>query len=348
MSFTDDIPKAAKHSNAACAQMERHGIPSTPENYTVWYAYVSEWNLDLRRELDAIIENNESFSPDKNFEIYQKYFGVEAQGAAMQKASAQIQANVDQVMNVIAEASGEAENYGNVLQSQAGGIDENTGSEEMKRFVETMMRETSAMVEQNKVLQNQLEQSSAEIEDLRSDLETVQHEALTDGLTEIANRKKFDLAMQETSIAAKDNGQPLCLFMTDINHFKKFNDTYGHQTGDQVLRLVAAILRKTITGDGLPARYGGEEFGVILPNTQLDDAVAVAEQVRATVAAKRMRKKQSGDDLGNITVSIGVALYRPGEALTEFIKRADDGLYYAKNAGRNQVVPETKLSKAAE
>lgn len=115
-----------------------------------------------------------------------------------------------------------------------------------------------------------------------------------------------------------------------------------------MLRLVAAILRKTITGDGLPARYGGEEFGVVLPNTQLNDAVAVAEQVRATVAAKRMRKKQSGDDLGNITVSIGVALYRPGEALTEFIKRAGDGLYYAKNAGRNQVAPETKLSKAAE
>ena len=220
----------------------------------------------------------------------------------MQKTSEQIQANVDQVMNVIAEASGGAEHYGNVLQSQAGGLDENTSADEMQVFIKTIMQETGAMVAQNKALQSQLEQSSAEIEDLRSDLETVQNEALTDRLAEIANRKKFDLSMLEASRTAMSTGQPLCLFMTDIDHFKKFNDTYGHETGDQVLRLVAAILRKTITGD----------------------------------------------DLGNITVSIGVALYRPGEALTDFIKRADDGLYYAKNTGRNQVVPETKLSNAAE
>lgn len=176
----------------------------------------------------------------------------------------------------------------------------------------------------------------------------MQHEALTDGLTEIANRKKFDISVREAAGQAMESGSPLCLFMTDIDHFKKFNDTFGHQTGDQVLRLVASILRRTISEDGLPARYGGEEFGVVLPNVELSDAVHIAEQVRIAVASKRMRKKQSGDDLGNVTVSIGVSRYRPGESLGDFIKRADDGLYFAKNAGRNQVVPETKLSKAAE
>lgn len=228
MNFTDDIAKGIKHSNGACAQMERYGIPSTPENYTVWYAYVSGWNLDLKRELDEIIQNNQSFSPEKNGEIFEKYFGIDAQGAAVQNTSEQIQANVDQVMNVIAEASGGAENYGNVLQSQAGGLDENTPADEMQVFIKTIMQETGAMVAQNKVLQSQLEQSSAEIEDLRSDLKTVQNEALTDGLTGIANRKKFDLSMLEASRTAMSTGQPLCLFMTDIDHFKKFNDTYGH------------------------------------------------------------------------------------------------------------------------
>lgn len=75
MNFTDDIPKATKHSHAAAAQMERQGVADTSENYTVWYAYVSEWNLDLKRELDEIIQNNQSFTPEKCAEIYEKYFG---------------------------------------------------------------------------------------------------------------------------------------------------------------------------------------------------------------------------------------------------------------------------------
>lgn len=348
MNFADDIPQASKHSQAAFELMEKHGIPATPENHCVWYAYVAERNQDLKKALDTLISNNQSFTPDKNLEIYQQYFDNSAAGEAVQNTSAKIQANVKEVMSAISEASDGAENYGNVLETQAGGLSENSSVEEMKAFVQTMMKETNAMVQQNKQLQGQLEKSSEEIDGLRKDLETVQHEALTDGLTEIANRKKFDIAMQDAGAQAMETGEPLCLFMTDIDHFKKFNDTFGHQTGDQVLRLVASVLRKTITGDGVPARYGGEEFGVVLPNTELSDAVHLAEQVRVAVASKRMRKKQSGDDLGNITVSIGVSLYRPGEALADLIKRADDGLYYAKNAGRNQVIPETKLSNAAE
>jgi diguanylate cyclase len=327
--------------------MEKHGILATPENYAVWYAYATESNLDLKKAIDAHIGANKSFSPEKNAELHATFIDAAAGGQAVRRTSDEIKTRVDDAMATIAEASDGAETYGNVLQTQVGGLTESTTVQELQKFVQTMMAATNAMVEQNQQLQTRLESSSSEIASLREDLVNVQNEALTDGLTEIANRKKFDMFMTDSVAAAVKSGAPVCLFMTDIDHFKKFNDTYGHQTGDQVLRLVASILRRNAPEGCLPARYGGEEFGVILPNTTLDAAMTVAEQVRQAVASKRMRKKQSGDDLGNITVSIGVAQYKPGESVSELIKRADDGLYFAKNAGRNQVVPETKLSNAA-
>src|SRR3546814_5632465 len=100
---------------------------------------------------------------------------------------------------------------------------------------------------------------------------------------------------------ATRNNTPLSLIMVDIDHFKKFNDTYGHQTGDVVLRLVAQILRTNVESGDTAARYGGEEFAVILPDTALSPACVVGERLRRQVAGKRMRKKKEGADLGNRT-----------------------------------------------
>ena len=143
-------------------------------------------------------------------------------------------------------------------------------------------------------------------------------------------------------------GPQFTVAMVDVDHFKKFNDTHGHQTGDHVLKFVGAMLKNAVKASDLPARYGGEEFALILPNTDLSSAVALAESIRVAVASKRLRKKQTGDDIGNITMSLGVSQYRPGESLSALIKRADDGLYQAKGLGRNQVVAETELSAVAD
>jgi diguanylate cyclase len=130
------------------------------------------------------------------------------------------------------------------------------------------------------------------------------------------------------------------LVMCDIDHFKTFNDTWGHQTGDQVLRLVANCLSENVKGRDTAARYGGEEFAVILPQTSLADAVGLADQIRGKVESKKLVKKSTGDILGMITISMGVAQYNPQESLDEFVARADTCLYAAKHAGRNRVVCE--------
>jgi diguanylate cyclase len=125
--------------------------------------------------------------------------------------------------------------------------------------------------------------------------------------------------------------------LTDIDHFKKFNDTYGHQTGDQVLRLVALAVKQNVKGHDVACRYGGEEFAVLLPHTSLRQAVTVAEHIRRAVLTKELVKRSTGENLGRITISIGVSSFVAQDTVQSMIARADAALYAAKAAGRNLV-----------
>ena len=178
----------------------------------------------------------------------------------------------------------------------------------------------------------------AEIDGLRRDLQAAWSEARTDGLTGLANRKHFDQALRLAAAQALEQGIAACLLLADIDHFKQFNDVYGHALGDQVLRLVASLLRHNVKGQDLVARYGGEEFAVILPATRLADAATLADRLRELVASRRVQLKDRGQTLGRVTLSIGVAEFRPGERCADWIARADGALYQAKREGRNRVV----------
>ena len=129
--------------------------------------------------------------------------------------------------------------------------------------------------------------------------------------------------------------------MTDIDHFKAFNDNFGHLTGDQVLRLVAMSVKANVKGQDTAARYGGEEFAIILPNTVLRSAITVADHIRKAVMTKELMKRSTGEHLGRITISLGVATLRKGDTIASLIERADSCLYAAKRHGRNRVMCET-------
>jgi diguanylate cyclase len=135
-----------------------------------------------------------------------------------------------------------------------------------------------------------------------------------------------------------ETNTPLALIMSDLDHFKSFNDKFGHTVGDQVLRIVGSALKKRVKGEDIAARYGGEEFGIILPKTSIGGAAALADDIRATVASKKLVKKDGKTDYGVITMSLGATCYEPGEPINEFIERADNALYEAKKFGRNRVM----------
>jgi diguanylate cyclase len=140
-----------------------------------------------------------------------------------------------------------------------------------------------------------------------------------------------------------ENGRSLSGLLIDIDRFKNFNDNFGHGVGDQVLRLMANVLREQVRECDLAARYGGEELMAVLPGADLLACGMVAERIRSSIAECRLSRRTTGEVLPSITVSIGVAEFRLGESMTELIERCDRALYRAKATGRNRVVTETEI-----
>ncbi|HSY27627.1 MAG TPA: sensor domain-containing diguanylate cyclase [Burkholderiaceae bacterium] len=159
-----------------------------------------------------------------------------------------------------------------------------------------------------------------------------------DGLTGIANRRSFDETLKLEWRRTMRDLQPLSLLMVDVDHFKKYNDTYGHIAGDECLKRVASTMANQMQrASDVVARYGGEEFAVILPNSTIDGANVVAERVRSAI--EELKLTFAGSDFGNVTVSIGAASITPTPLIDswQLISTADAALYDAKNAGRNRI-----------
>jgi diguanylate cyclase len=216
------------------------------------------------------------------------------------------------------------------------------------KVVDSLVNTTHEMRETTKALEERLVLSKAEISNLQHSLEAIRAESLTDPLTGLGNRKYFDHSLETAFADALATGEPLSLLMFDIDHFKSFNDSYGHLTGDQVLRLVGISLKQSIKGQDITARYGGEEFAVVLPNTALRQALTVADHIRRAVMSKELKKKSTGEILGRVTISVGVSMLKPDDDTDSLIERADACLYAAKRAGRNRVVCEADPEYIAE
>jgi diguanylate cyclase len=204
------------------------------------------------------------------------------------------------------------------------------------------------MQESNHQLEMSLEASREDISALQRDLEDVRREALLDPLTKIYNRKAFDDGLvKEVSTASTGTGAGLCLMLLDIDHFKGFNDTWGHQTGDQVIRYVASVIGRLGATPRFAARYGGEEFAMIFPAESAAAVAATLEEIRLEVASRMLKRRSTNDDLGTITISSGFAERRKDEMGINVMERADAALYQSKRGGRNQVTNADRRADAA-
>jgi diguanylate cyclase len=249
---------------------------------------------------------------------------------------------------MIGAAAGTASNYTESLVDVTQKLGVATDEPAVRAIVESLVQATKEMEKNNQALEERLSASKQEITALQENLDAVRNESLTDPLTSLSNRKYFDDTLAKAIADARARGEALSLMMTDVDHFKKFNDSYGHLTGDQVLRLVAISVKQNVKGEDIAARYGGEEFAVLLPHTEVDDAHRLAQRMCEVVRQLAIPHRQS-EVAPHVTISAGVAsallvLARdlPVEAEraspTLLIKAADQALYGAKAAGRNQVM----------
>lgn len=312
------------------------GVTPTPDNFEIFYGHASGEISAVSHAIGEMLANKKVFTP----EILRDLRTQTKAAAMMEQVGEGMNSVIAGVMGRLNDAGRDAGHYSSKLSAATGELDADQSPDDLRKLVNSLLAATREMENRTSNLEKELQKSSDQVSDLRSKLEDVHKEALTDPLTSISNRKAFDNALAAAEAAVAENGDPISVILCDIDHFKKFNDNWGHQTGDQVLRLVANCLSENVKGRDTAARYGGEEFGVVLRGTALRDAMRIAEQIRHAVEARRLVKKSTGDVLGTITISIGVAQFAPQEKAETVVRRADACLYGAKQNGRNLVISE--------
>ena len=328
--------------------MERYDVAPTPENYAVFSSFASDSIPELCEAVTKRIEENAPFDQVFCDSLYDEHFAIAKIQEAVMASSGTMARELHQVRETLKAAEQHTAEYGETLAGAEGAFDEDADPSQVRSVIQQLVAATSRMQQRSQDLERRLHETSSEVVKLRSNLERVREEAMTDALTGIANRKRFDEMLRKGRRSADSNTESMCLILCDIDHFKRFNDTWGHQTGDQIIRFVSGCMTRNAMDHHTVARYGGEEFAVVMPKTSLMEANAVAEKIRMTVEGKRLLRKSTSEDLGNITVSLGVATYKHGESVEELIERADANLYKSKKAGRNRVTTDTgSAGKAA-
>ncbi|AXS40519.1 GGDEF domain-containing protein [Breoghania sp. L-A4] len=345
MSQRDDFKRTIAFGDVALSYMKRNELPAIPRNYELWYTYAAGFNPALNRAVDTIIETRHEITNHDVSEIYDRYLSPNHLGDRIDKVGTTISEELDGIINLVDSSLGSTGDYSVSLKGAQDALSSATTASQIKQLIRDLVAATEKTESTNQKLDDQLKESRAHITALQERLEAIRYESLTDELTTLANRRHFDQSIERAIEEATASGEALSLLLSDIDHFKKFNDTYGHQTGDQVLRLVALAVKHNVKSEDLTCRYGGEEFAVILPRADAQQAYEIAERIRQSVFSKELVKRSTGENLGRITISIGIANLRLGDTASDLIARADKALYSAKDAGRNTVRGELERKK---
>ena len=341
-------PKAYDWARKAIEAMETNRVWPTALNFELWMHYVAAKDGEVASEIDSVLTSGQAFTEQVAEKIAEKHLPHAKLSGEILDAGKSLTEELESVSRALESARESSEAYGQQLAtaSQSLGEDDN---EAVRAMVTSLSAATAKVRDENKTLESQLAETNDELHRLKEHLEQVRREAMTDALTTLANRKAFDETLEAACVQAAAAAEPLALAIVDIDHFKKFNDTWGHQTGDQVIRFVASVIGRAAKGRRFSARYGGEEFAVIFPGENSRTALAILEAAREEISSRILKRRSTNEDLGAITISTGIADFQPGDYPSTLVERADDAMYASKNGGRNRtsIAPANDQSRAA-
>ncbi|HXK55718.1 MAG TPA: GGDEF domain-containing protein [Gammaproteobacteria bacterium] len=316
--------------------MTRHNIPATPENYSIWFHYITDDRQGLKEYIDRLLEQKIPFTAELNEQIH-KQFLFESELQQAEKVRKGVATALAEATAALRVTGSDADRYRKVL----GTFDESCGSaktvSDIYGLLNTVLEETHSMQQSMERLQQDFIIKSRDMDNLKKELDQVRKQASTDALTGLYNRTTFFDALENVDTDSDPFANPYCVAMMDIDHFKRVNDTFGHLVGDKVIRFVADSLRQSTKGRDCASRYGGEEYALLLPETSLENAVILCNKIREHIAKTNLVRSGTKESLGQITISAGVAQNRSGESRMDLLARADRALYQSKERGRNRV-----------
>jgi diguanylate cyclase len=336
MKYPESLERSAEYLRLALGLMSKHEAAFNPITYAVWYEYASGQNAGLRREIEALTALAQKLDDATTRRLHQAHV-ADLDEQTLARLNTELQRLLAEVAHSAETTGSDATKFGSGLEQLRRALEESLSVPVLRERVDSVLHDTRQIQGSISTLAERLEASQNEIVVLRNELRRVREEAQIDGLTGLLNRRAFDERINALVSAVGDSDAGPCLVMMDIDHFKMINDSYGHVFGDRVIHTIGELLKATVKGQDVVARYGGEEFALLLPETPLAGAKVVAERVREAVARSRIRRLNSDETVGCITISAGVANFYHGEAVATFIDRADAALYASKAQGRNRV-----------
>jgi diguanylate cyclase len=277
----------------------------------------------IRREIDETGE----LDADAAERIFAEYGGP-ISTEALTRFAERIEAQAEGLVLIAHKSTDDVMDFSTALEHEV-----SAGGE-----VATIVGLTEAMVARTRHAEAKLLHAQKQLTGLRASLFDARRAAGVDPLTDLANRHAFKCDMELLIDKARTSGEPLCVAFCDIDHFKRFNDQHGYETGNRVLRYVAATLAKAFAARGLVGQFGGEEFVVALPGLTLDDARDAIDATRLKLSERHLFAMADYAALGRISFSAGVTTMKQGDGSAELLRRADEALYRAKAAGRNCVI----------
>lgn len=333
--YPEETREAAALLKQAVPQMMRHDIPPNPIHYALWYTYSKGTEPELNRRLEKTVADFDCFPSETASKLFRDYI-IRGELEEARQGQKQVIELVDDIEGDISRSVAGGQNYQLSLSQGLAALQEPI-TEDLPSVLNDLQQSTLEMQEQQEKFLYRIRAAQSEIQHLRSQLERAHIAATLDSLTNVFNRNAFTRLLEQ---ALSTDTKGVALVMLDIDHFKQFNDQYGHPLGDRVLQHVGQLLRDLLPPRAMAARYGGEEFCVILRECfDLHSAHAFAEQLRIKIQALRVKVRSTDKVLDSITASFGLALAQAGDDFESLLTRADDALYQAKRNGRNQIHP---------
>lgn len=316
--------------------IREHKTPPYPKTYALWYAFVSGDYALVQKEMSTLLGKEEAITETEIDQLYDEYLAPGESQKSVDLRS-QIGDELKSALDTVQNAMVKSERYSMHLSSVSSEDSEKLLPDNLYDTIAELVEENHQMAQATQELTVGLQKSREQMANLNQQLELLRRENLRDPLTGVANRRAFDLRLQNEVTLARKGGHPLSLCILDIDHFKRVNDTFGHAVGDQVLKYFAKVLKTSLKGRDMVARYGGEEFAIILPATDVITAHNLMVRLKSDLAGMTLKVRNSDKKIGSVTASFGIASLKESWTGFELIEQADIQLYKAKNGGRNCV-----------
>lgn len=334
----DSFAQSAAYLKQAVPLMIKYQIPTTPHNYHLWYNYVSGDMPELNQAIDQAIKLQGTFSLSTCERLYHQHLASQDE-RQLEEMRLSLAAMANELGSSMHDALVDTGQFQAMLDKSFDKLslidDEGLSLDDTMAILRELVRESRDVRMSTLHFRSQLSNAEKEIKELREALNETRKLANEDALTNLLNRRAFDLEL-DSLIRSK---RPFSLIMADIDRFKSFNDEYGHLLGDQVLRIVGKRLREA-SKEGITAyRLGGEEFAILVPNRALALTRQMAESLRRIIERMSILDRKSGRRIDHITASFGVGEYSGQETGDSLVERTDKLLYKAKELGRNRVMP---------